>query len=325
MPESEEVKIAQKVTELLGLKHHNTWRTPDDFVENFSKSVIMTDGMIPANLPLANFLFERTFMNEVDVCFDGLQSINTVTTLSLKNKKNIEEKLLRVLPKETLKKIISEKYYKIFNDLVNISSQNIKNSTKAIGQKDRFHFIDITQTQRRASNWGFLVKTNFVEIRTPLFDYPIIDTVKKIPVELRNQRYLYYKVFKSLSPGLAAIKTTDSMLPIDYPYWLIMLGRMKKATRARIYKKLNTWFNFNYNRHKLNDWGIDYNYWFTESSIIKSFIKETFMNAKNSSYEYLNKDGIYKILEAQFTGKADYATIINRLLTHIIWRNLFVD
>lgn len=327
-PESQEVKIAKKVTEILELKHHNAWRTPDEFVENFSKSVFMTDGMIPGNLPLSNFLYEKTFMNAVDICLDGLQSISLVTPLRynpLRDKRNIHRALLPVAPKETLKLILSKHYYNIFNDLAKNSIQDIIDSTRAYGLVDKFHFVDITQSQRRLSNLGFQVKMNFVEIRTPLFDYPIMDMVKKIPSELKKHRYIYYRVFPYLSPDLAAIKTTDSMLPIDYPYWLTMMGRITKAARTRLYKKLNSCFKFDYNRHKLSDWGIDYNYWFTDSSALKAYTKEILLNGNNSSYEYLNKEGIQRILDAQFLGKVDYGTLIGRLLTHMMWRTLFVD
>src|SRR5262249_11663959 len=82
MPNSSEVRVAQKVTEELGLEHHNIHRNPDEFVENFEKSVVMTDGMIPGDLPLGNFLFEKSFVPHVDICLDGLQSICVVSPLA---------------------------------------------------------------------------------------------------------------------------------------------------------------------------------------------------------------------------------------------------
>jgi hypothetical protein len=205
------------------------------------------------------------------------------------------------------------------------SIQDLILSSKSNKLFDKLHFIDINERQRRLSNLGFLVKNNFVEIRTPLFDYPIIDVIKKIPAKLRKQRYIHYKIFSYLSSDLASIRTTDSMLPINYPHWLTMLGRIKKGAKTRLYKSLNSHFKFDYNRHKLCEWGIDFNYWFKESNVIKEYTREVLLNNSNYRDEYLNKEGVLKILELQFSGKADYSGFIAKILTHMVWKNLFIN
>src|SRR5262249_39177084 len=240
MEHSPEVQTAKRIAETLGLSHHNMHRTPEQFVENFEKSVMMSDGMIIGNLPLGNFLFEEAFMPHVDICLDGMQSICLMYPLgagTLKNDNEIFEQLIPSISTQTLKTILSEHYYKIFNDFVLASKEEIKASTNATHPLNRHHYFDITQNQRRLDNFGHLIKRNFVETRTPLFDYPIIDLIQRIPPTLRKQRYIYYKAFCRISPELAKIKDVGTMLPVNYPYWLHILGRIKKGLKVRVYNR----------------------------------------------------------------------------------------
>jgi len=322
MEHSPEVQTAKRIAETLGLGHHNMHRTPEQFVENFEKSVMMSDGMIIGNLPLGNFLFEEAFMPHVDICLDGMQSICLMYPLgagTLKNDNEIFEQLIPSISTQTLKTILSENYYKIFNDFVLASKEEIKASTNATHPLNRHHYFDITQNQRRHANFGHLIKRNFVETRTPLFDYPIIDLIQRIPPTLRKQRYIYYKAFCRISPELAKIKDVGTMLPIHYPYWLHILGRIKKGLKVRIYNRIYDKFGIKYNHHNLCDWGIDYDRWYTESTIVRNFVRQTLTDNNIKKHEYLNPDGVRQLLDAQFRGEQNHIEIISRILTHIIW------
>jgi asparagine synthase (glutamine-hydrolysing) len=327
MPNSAEVQIAKNITEKLGLEHHSIYRTPEEFVANFEKSVIMTDGMIPGNLPLANFLFEIAFASHVDICLDGIQSICVVQPIrstSLTDN-HIFEQVVSGTPGEVLKTILADFHYIKFDELAMLSAQGLGESTKAIDPINKYHYLDITQKQRRLDSFGHLVKRNFVEVRTPLFDYPIVDLIQRIPPGLRKQRYIYYKAFCRISPELASVKNVGTMVPVNYPYWLQIAGRIKKGLKSRMYNTLYEKAGIDYNRHNLSDWGIDYESWYHESTAVKNFVKNVLASENIKECEHLNPKGVEQILNAQFTGKKNYADIINRLLTYAIWSKQFLQ
>ena len=179
-PNSAEVQIAKKVAETLGLEHRNLHRTPEEFVENFEKAVLMTDGMIPANLPLGNFLYERSFAPRVDICLDGMQSISVVHAIGSKplNEEKVLDQITLRLPGEALKSVLARPFYTRFDELAALSGKRLKESISTLHPINGCQFLDTTEKQRRLDNFGVLVKRNFVEVRSPLFDYPIIDVIQ---------------------------------------------------------------------------------------------------------------------------------------------------
>lgn len=326
MPNSHEVKIARQVADTLGLNHHNLHRTPEEFVRNFEQSVIMTDGMIPANLPLVNFLYESCFAPCVDICLDGMQSISMVHPIRFKpfNEQDTVNQLTLTLPTGVLKTILADSYYELFHELAALSSSQLKESIKAMHPINGHQFLDITQKQRRLDNFGVIVKRNFVEVRSPLFDYPVIDVVQTIPPKLRRQRYIYYKAFSHISADLAKIINVGTMVPINSPHWLQLTGRIAKGVKSKVYQTFYEKIGIDYNRHKLCDWGIDYSSWYSESIVVKEFVREVLSRKNINDCEHLNPKGVEEILDAQCSGRKNHAEIINRLMTYAIWRKNFL-
>lgn len=324
MPNSPEVHVAKKVTEKLGLKHFNTHRTPEHLVENFERSVVMTDGMIPGNLPLGNFLFAHAFVSHVDVCLDGMQAICVVAPLGQIDRETFFEKIMAPLSRDVLRTILTDCHYKAFTELGILSKRELEKTNTELDPLNRFHYFDVVEKQRRLDAFGCVVKRNFVEVRSPLFDYPIIDVVQGIPPELRKQRYIYHKAFCRISPELARIKNVGTTVPVCYPQWLQNLGRIRKGVKWRMYKALYEKAGINYNRHNLCDWGIDYEYWYYESTAIRNFVRQILASENVKKCEHLNSKGVEQILDAHFAGKGNYTDIINRMLTYVIWSKNFL-
>ncbi len=323
LPDSAEVRIARKVTEKLGLEQHNMQRTPEQFVEHFPEAVMMTDGMIPANLPLANFLFEKAFMPYVDVCLDGLQSISAMwpPVFSVLRKDDVYNSIAPATPKSILQSVLSPHSYKMFDELAAFSLDEITRANDAGDPVNKYHYFDITQNQRRLDSFAHQIKRNFVEIRTPLFDYPIIDVIQAVPSHLRQHRRLYYQAFCRLSPELAKIETVGTSVPVQSPYWLHFLGIVSKGVKRRLYRSLGK-LGISYDRHALSDWGVDYDLWYSDSPVVKEFITKTLTDGAVEHCEHLNAKGIKRIVAAQTAGQENYTEIINRLLTFVVWRRL---
>jgi len=319
MPNSEEVRIARRVANKLGLSHHNLHRTPEELVENFAKSVIMTDGMIPGNLPLGNFLYERAFARQVDICLDGMQSICMVSPL---RRALTDDMIFEALPAPGLQSVLIAPSYSKFQALSAASKDAVCACTPGINPVNRFQYLDIMHKQRRLDSFGLLVKRNFVEVRSPLFDYRVIDFIQQTPPALRRQRYLYYKAFCRISPELAAIKTTGTMVPVTYPYWLQLAGRIKQGIRTRLYATCDK-IGLPFDRHSISDWGIDYNFWYKESKATKQFIREVLAPSSTKHCDHLDPAGIQELLNTHFRGGRNYADIINRLLTYVIWTQMW--
>src|SRR5262249_10208909 len=95
--------------------------------------------------------------------------------------------------------------------------------------------------------------------------------------------------------------------------------------KPRIFRALYEKAGINYNRHKLSDWGIDYDFWHIESTSVRHFVRRVLATESIKDCEHLNPKGIEQILDAQFTGKTNNADIINRLLTYVIWNKTFLN
>jgi len=323
LPDSAEVRTARKVTDKLGLEQHNMQRTPEQFVEHFHEAVMMTDGMIPANLPLANFLFEKAFMPYVDICLDGLQSISVMWPPAFNGLRtsDVYDHIVPATPKSLLQSVLSPHSYKMFNELAACSLDEITRANKTADPVNKYHYFDITQNQRRLDSFAHQIKRNFVEIRTPLFDYPIIDAIQTVPSRLRQHRRLYYQAFCRLSPELARIETVGTSVPVHSPYWLHFLGTVSKGVKKRLYRTLGK-LGVSYDRHALSDWGIDYDLWYSESPVVKDFVTKTLTDRTVEHCEHLNAKGVKQIVAAQAAGQGNYTEIINRLLTFIVWCQL---
>jgi len=322
LPNSREVQTAKKVTQKLGLDHNSLHRTPEHFVQNFSQAVAMTDGMIPGNLPLANFLFKDVFMNRVDICLDGAQSIGAMYPYrrhGLSDDKTVMNLLIPSISETVLKGIFKDQFYGSLKELAYLSKQQLKASTFDQDPVNRYQHLEITQRQPRLEYMAYAVKRNFVEIRSPLFDQRVMDVVRIIPSRLRKHRYIYYKAFARLSPELAAIENIGTGVPVSYPYSLHLLGRIKKGLMLRLYESLEQQLNLRLGQNKVSDWGINYDGWYRESASVRRFTANALTAENIEASEYLNPQGIKRILDEQFAGVYDHASILNRILTHVVW------
>jgi asparagine synthase (glutamine-hydrolysing) len=327
MPGSREVQIAREVADTLGLEHHNLHRTPEEFVENFEMSVIMTDGMIPANLPLVNFLYQRSFAPCVDICLDGMQSIAVVHPIHFRamTRENAFEHLAGGPSPGILKTVLHDCYYDSFNKLAAASRAELMGTIQNLRHPiNACQYLDITQKQRRLDNFGVLVKRNFVEVRSPLFDYPVVDVVQSIPPRLRSQRYAYYKAFTCISPQLARVRNVATMLPVAAPHYLQLTGRVAKGLKGRLYQALAKSTGMAFDRHKLSDWGIDYGSWYNESNAVKGFVSRVLSPESLNNSEHLNAKGVAQIVAAQSNGGINHSGTLNRLMTYAMWSKNFL-
>jgi len=322
LPDSREVQTAKQVAQKLHLDHNTTHRTPEQFVENFGCAVSMTDGMIPGNLPLANFLFKDSFMNRVDICLDGAQSIGAMYPFrghALSQENSLIDLLLPSVSEPILKRVFRDQYYGSIRELAHTSKEQLKASATNVEPINRYQQLEITQKQTRLDFPAHAVKRNFVEIRSPLFDQVVMDVVRTMPSRLRKHRYIYYKAFCRLSPELARIENDGSGFPVSYPYSLHLLGRGKKALMLRLYEGLSRHFNIRGDLNRRYDWGINYDSWYRESASVKRFTSDTLTPANLEVCDYFNTAGIKQILDEQFAGTYNHASMLSRLLTHVIW------
>ena len=322
-PDSREVRTARAVTDILGLEHQSRCRTPEDFLANFKASVLMTDGMISANLPLANFLFRDTFMGKVDICLDGTQSIGAMYAMRIRatgGDTTLLDELVPSAPAEVLRLVFRDTYYRTFVELTRLTKERLRLAASDPDPVNRFQFIDLTEKQRKLDFLGHPVKRQFVEVRTPLLDYPVLDAVQRIPARLRTQRKIYYKALCRLSPDLARVPNVGTGIPVNRPLWLQMLSRARKGVTSRLVGYVNGMLGPSLSLARQSDWGIDYDSWQRHNAAIKRFTRAVLSPENVARCEYLNAQGIKQIVDETQRGGRDHVGMIYRLLTHVIWR-----
>ena len=209
----------------------------------------------------------------LDVCLDGTQSISAMYPLrqTLTSESQLVDVFVPSMRDELLKMVLQAEYHKLFKELAQMSKEVLMAVGRDGAPANGFHRLDLTEKLPKLDFVAHVVKRNFVEIRSPLLEYPVVEAIQRIPADLRTQRYIYYKAFRRLSPALAQIRLMGTGVPVDWPYRYQLLGRSYKGFQRRLYRGLRRWFGFPRTLDGTYDWGVDYNGWYRTSEAVGGF------------------------------------------------------
>lgn len=267
-------RFAAEVAQHIGAEHFCVSPDSAHWMDNFRTSARLCDGMSP--VLHAHILLLRSILTEkVGVVLDGLagdmifggyvkghmvcslgtsDTINWLLTHKYSNRMSssemddlfVDKSFLDCLPLlvETLRKRVQM-----------CQSSQLANVNDYIAYRERV---------RRFTINGNTLLRDFVEVRTPFFDYDLIDFAIRLPVRLRLNRRLYKGAVRGLFPELRSIGYTPLGENLEHSYFatnmLRILRRPDSLVRSYLPQSVKTFLLRNLNAllpHKY-DKGVSY-------------------------------------------------------------------
>lgn len=326
---------AKQVAEKLGAKHKQFPVNPEDFWENARKYSYYSDGMSQIYGPVAVMPPLEEYFTRKKITVSS-QIIDTIVGGTL-----YRNRVQDIVRAGSFHNDITSQFVDLFAHFNNNMLGSIFNKEVYSKIKDGYKKMPEEYTKRypvpahcyfmfflneygRRGTLGGNVLTNlFYDTRMPSYDKEFMEYALNIPIELRNNQYLYRKVFTTLYPDLAKIKREGNELPISASNLRLNLRMMEKMvfdyseqvpilnslTRMAGYKKQITYL-------KLGDW---FRYDYRDKMI------DLVLGKQVLSRGLYNPQGLKNLLDVHIKGKADYSGLLWQIINLEYFFRNFVD
>jgi asparagine synthetase B (glutamine-hydrolysing) len=310
--ESDEIRYAVSVAEVLGLRKRVIELTPADF---------LTNARFGARFSEAHDLFVQSYgvkvfssvANEVDVATTGLALDLTL------GGSYIDNTLLGSEDHETLDKFLAKRMCYFSTDEV---TQLFPDDDRQISESNRQMIADLRNRHRQDTladtadaialharvqriifprqGWQRL----YIEDITPTFDYDFIDMVLSIPAAQRLDHRAYMRFLKLISPATLGIPYQRTNLPALVPveYW--EEGVRIEEARERLYRKINQEAGpfISYPRYATN-----YGDWLRWDKDWLSFVDTALFSSDCRLYDAcgMSRSAVREMFEAHVDGRQD--------------------
>jgi hypothetical protein len=175
---------------------------------------------------------------------------------------------------------------------------------------------------RRGIFGGNLLTNLFMEMRMPSYDNDLMDFSLKLPMKLRENQYLYRKVFTSLFPDLAKIEREGTDLPVSASNIRLKIKDTEKklmiyARQTPLHGLMNR-LGFREEPGYVNLAG-----WFRNE--LKEKMLDSVLSEKVMSRGLYNKKGLKKVVDQHITGAKDHAELLWQIINLEYFYENFMD
>jgi asparagine synthase (glutamine-hydrolysing) len=326
----DEIKIAEKVSKIAGIKEHIVYDiSPELLMNNSEHEILLTEGRNTIGVSFT-YPIIKEFREKVDVMFDGF-AMDLTLGGSFLNKERINcgsKSLLsdllskkRLFQDAELCDIFRTTYY---NNIRELPAKSFINEFNKIisehpgNKSDEFAMF----THVAWMNIGEITVKDLLEISHPPADNDFIDLILTIPPEMRLNHNIYRKFLIKLSPELAKITYNSTMVRADAPFLFWRLGRhylnywdlikkmIRQISKGRIV--------FPNRRGYVN-----YDEWFQTNEKWQEFFSELLLKENDKSEKFFNLNYIEKLLHEQMEGKKNNYAKLQYIGSFKIFLRLF--
>jgi hypothetical protein len=307
-PGNPDIALAKEVAEEAGVsERHEVMHLDGDFIiDNISRVVAQTDGLITSFQTVGNAALSNS-RTTADVSLDGMQVIGSRIAITLRSLSRYQ--LFRMLYKPTdlslLAGVIAPRYFDGLREHRERFLQEISTASKGGHILDVLEKTNMRVRERRFNTYGNIVRRHYIEVRSPLFDYDLVDFMTTVPPSLRLGKRVYLQAFNQLSPALARIPWEHTGLPLSAPIAQVVLKKiLDKTVRARA------------RAHK----PIGFEYVIANDPRVQSFLTDSLLNGCCVQMGLYSGDGVATLLKKAFDRcTAQDTELISRLLTLELW------
>ena len=326
----DEVKIAKKVTKVMGGKHRILQITPRMIIENAEREVYLTDGI---NYIGVSYIppIQRLLRKETEVILDALEQnlILGGDHLYLAKKCNKEDELFtniyntRLFSDEDFRKMFKDNYYKKIKDLPMTSLKEEFNKIEEDNLLNKCDHFFLQNYVRRLSFSGHVLVRSVIEISPFNFDNDLIDLIMKIPPKFRENHRIYRKFLMKLSPELAKISYNQTGVSVRLPLLFWKFGAKYLYFRERIKRGI-----FKISRGKIylpnKRSYVNFNEWLYREKTWKNYFKKLLLSKTTiSTKEYINQEYVETLFKKHLKGERSNAIKILYLATFELFLRIF--
>jgi asparagine synthase (glutamine-hydrolysing) len=334
-PECNEVKIAKRVTEQLGVRNHTIIDiTPELVLKYAAKEVSLTDGhsyigegyVYPVikeakkttDVIIDGFALDLTlgggYLTQDIVHFKGTDFLN----LLLSSKPYVRY----FYANDGLRLLLTPSYYEKVKDIPHslFKAEYDKLQSKEYGNRCEEFAINVHVAYTQV---GDITARNFVEVTHPTADNDLIDLLLTIPPEKRLHHGIYRKFLKRIAPAIARIPYNKTMVRPDLPIFLWNIFSKYNTGKAITRNKIRRYTKGKLCLQERRSY-VNFFQWFQTDRNWQTFFEGLIENPPKN--ELFNNSYVHDLLREQISGERNNVGKLLYITTiYIFLRDIFAD
>jgi len=175
-------------------------------------------------------------------------------------------------------------------------------------------YLEVSQRVRRFSGLGARFFRTRCEALQPFLHPAVFELTTTLPGRLRGaEKPVLSEMLHRLAPELNHIPYERTGLPPranPSRLWLEFATRFFQRTAARVSSRC---------RGAARRTAIDYGLWLASSDALKTFVRETLLDAQARQRGYLEPAALERLVEDQLAGRGKHLPLIGRLISLELW------
>jgi asparagine synthase (glutamine-hydrolysing) len=325
----DDVQIATRVAQQIGIEHVWVRLTPDSIIEQMEKVVYITDGMF--NVLHANeFPLSLAQPAYADISVGGFLGGQLFGYLVrphtiLLTKRFVLPYLYRKsrrssLSDEDLARVFGPKSYSKLKQLALQSLQDgLAEAHSDIPANILGHF-DFRHWERRFNFVGQLLKQAYIDARYPFCHRQLVNAALQLPPAQRLMERAYRRSFAKHFPSLDIIPWAATLLPPSASLIAILTHYALREAAERLPAE---WLPYQIAGLRLKRRRYsDYNVWF--QGRLGQYATSVLLGPDSNPLGLFNSAYVTELIEAQGTGRRHVINLIGLLLTFELWSRVFL-
>lgn len=339
MKEGSDPHIAEMVCNELQIPHHFCELKAENLHKFARKAVSLTDGMLMFQHSYGLYPVYQELKKHFDMVFVGMGGDLFHGGFLGKDVLNVtsDSELTDILFRKTNSLVPYDEQGKFFSPacrhVIKYSFHDLREEIAKIddmSMANKTDYFFLRNRMRRFINLGLVLFRIFFEVRTPFYDYDLIDLFQTVPPRFRLNNCLLRQVFSTYYPELGNIPVAHALgfhnipmarhlvsSPLEFKIgsylsgaWT-MFGRTLQSISSARLKFINP--------HPI----ADINYWFRTE--LRDFIESILLDSKTLARPYFNHKYIAQLIRAHVTGQKNLADLLGALVTFELWHRMFFD
>lgn len=279
---SEDVRIAEKVTKALDSNHHSL-HIANNFLKLYLRRAVYNTGGYASAVNFHGISTRAEVKKFCDTCITGLYGNNILGYLSVNLLKFMAHKSDRGF-NHTLTTWLAPTGYSPFNPASytdEVMHETIANLSKIYRQKSSYgtmEMIDHFEINSQRSMAGAWLENDTLEFRNPYCDHELLKFNLTIPAKHLRLMGLGKDIWQKHFPELGSIEYQRTGLPMTAPIMQVIISKIKAKKRPPGIMDYEYIF-----RQEINEWLMDL--LTSKDSLIQNYIQPKFLEKMIADYQ----------------------------------------
>ena len=314
LPDSDEAFLAARVARAAGIPHRVIEITPGMLLENAVLSTRLCNGEDPFWMSFVIAVGKIAREQGIDVILSGLVLDTfvvapwfTTKLLAIPDRKGVEAHFgsaFRELPDADMERLFREEYYRKIRGMASEDFTEVFAPIPDDSPGNMTNLFIHRQHNRRFANLGLVIEQDAVDIVVPAVDPELVALAVTIPQEMRIHYHLHRRFLIALSPALARLPITASMLPASLPIFVWRAGKLWEHL-----KEVWTWKLCSWSGGRMcppsSRWYTDPERWLRTDPVWQAWFRDLLLSDGAFCHQYIRKEVIGELLDDHIHVRAD--------------------